>query len=367
MVKWNLVCFVALLVSLGPNKTAAGLDDRNSDHILNRSPAESRALQQEGEQEEGGALFGIGVLWRALITTVNNVLSTILTGPGRRRFLSCNLGLNICLCNRDDLAAAIRNNQDINICIETTIEFQGDKDDQEIDLTGTSFTIGCDGPPCGFMLLRGQNRFFGGAPARAVFDEVFFRFGHASDDGGAMKLTGGTTTCTNCYFDNTAVRNGGAIAITGAGAKLTLANPVFFSNEAATGSGGAIYVTNNAVVSINGGPPPHDEQDADRYGHTFALNNAQTGGGAIFVDNGGRVELRDSTLHCDNFVPGTSSTSSTAGHNLFIGGGNGSTITCDNVTFAVERGIGGTGTSATCGASTIVKGDGSTTGYPCTT
>lgn len=281
--------------------------------------------------EHRGLLFsGEGGLLGFLIS-----LFTIFTASGRRQFLSCQLGFNLCLCNFEDFREAILENREINICFSTTLI-----SDKEVDISDKSFRIGCDGQPCG-LRPSGLNRFFVGSPRDAVFDMLVFTDG-ASDNGGAMKLTGGKAAFINCeFFRNSASQDGGAIHLSAG--ELFLDSPIF-SDNTARGNGGGIFVTSGAILSIDG----NSDEDEIMFDHFFNFNSASQGG-AIAVDNGS-VDIKDTDFFCGN-------TAGISGDNIFIG--SGSTVTCDNVSFERDRGLSGDA-SPTCETSTIM-GDGSAT------
>lgn len=283
--------------------------------------------------EHRGLLFGgEGGLLGFIIA-----LFSIFTSTGRRRFFSCQLGFNLCLCNFEDFRGAVEENRDASICFSTTLLV-----DEAIDVTNKSFRIGCDGEPCGLRPV-GLNfgSLFVGSPQDAIFDTVSLSTASA-EDGGAMKLTGGKTSCINCeFFGNSASQNGGAIHISAG--ELILDSPTFSDNVAA-GSGGAIYVTGGATVSIIG----ESDQDDTMFDHFFNFNSADQGG-AIAVDNGS-VAIEDTDFFCGN-------TADSLGNNIFVG--SGAMVTCENVMFEADRGLAGDA-SPTCEASAIM-GDGSAT------
>jgi predicted outer membrane repeat protein len=184
------------------------------------------------------------------------------------KFLCTVFGIDRCICDEGGLRSAIAKNKSKNVCVGSSIELS-----TEIDISGTSFNIGCDqictGATCTTCSIvgAGSNRILSGSPSNANFKNINFSKGSA-DNGGVASLTGGATGFVLCKLsDNKATANGGAIFVTGSSTTLLLDSVEFKTNSA--NNGGAVFTADSATLTIIGG--------------TFLSNTATVEGGAVSV------------------------------------------------------------------------------------
>ena len=145
----------------------------------------------------------------------------------------------------------------------------------------------------------------------------------ASVGGAAIYIKASKVTLKNCNFkDNTAEKNGGAIAVVGTEAVLNLENCQFAENTAAGGS--AVYC-NSASVNMTGCTIEKNSTNAANAGTVYVYgakvkmtdtmirdnNTAKYGGSAIYMTYSGQLELSDCTV-TGNHIPGTESKSRAA-------------------------------------------------------
>ena len=160
----------------------------------------------------------------------------------------------------------------------------------------------------------------------------------ATAEGSAIFFKNGTWTVTNTAFNNnTSVSNGGAIyAHTGT---LTLKGGSFSGNKTTSGSvgGGAIYVTTNAKLSVDG--TTFSENSAQKTGSTGAGK-----GGAICIAN------TAATSHTIKNATFTANTDALAGGALFI---DAKAVEIDGCTFEGNSANGHGGAVYATGAATF--------------
>ena len=114
------------------------------------------------------------------------------------------------------------------------------------------------------------------------FDGVNFANGYADGNGGALQISSGAWSFTDCKFtDNEAASNGGAISISGG--SLSLEDCDFTNNESTSNEhyGGAID-SDGAALTISGG--------------TFSGNVARTGGAISIYNCGSAPKISDVTF-----------------------------------------------------------------------
>lgn len=183
--------------------------------------------------------------------------------------------------------------------------------------------------------------------------------------GGAVYITGSqvkTTIADATFSKNTSGKQGGALQLAGAG-KTTITNTTFSENAAGT-FGGAINATNTQVVAENvtfegnkaasadghGGALFVDGQGASytQAGGKFVGNSAKKNGGAIRVQNGADLDLKNVVFDgntaanggaVDTFNAGDVTFTDTTFTNNQAGGWGGALrINGGNVTIAVTEG-----------------------------
>lgn len=145
----------------------------------------------------------------------------------------------------------------------------GDMTNGSLTIAGNNHNIRANGASIGGINV-------GDGDNLSINDVLSFN-GFNSQNGGALNITGGTTSVSGTNFDkNTASQNGGAINITGG--TLDITGGSFSNNEAQ--NGGAINASGGTVT-------------AD--GTTFNANSAESGG-AIYVSDSAKVTLNNSTI-----------------------------------------------------------------------
>ena len=183
--------------------------------------------------------------------------------------------------------------------------------------------------------------------------------------GGAVYITGSkvkTTIADSTFSKNTSGKQGGALQLAGAG-ETTITNTTFSENAAGT-FGGAINATNTQVVAENvtfegnkaasadgrGGALFVDGQGASytQAGGKFVGNSAKKNGGAIRVQNGADLDLKNVVFDgntaanggaVDTFNAGDVTFTDTTFTNNQAGGWGGALrINGGNVTIAVTEG-----------------------------
>ena len=179
--------------------------------------------------------------------------------------------------------------------------------------------------------------------------------------GGAVYITGSqvkTTIADATFSKNTSGKQGGALQLAGAG-ETTITNTTFSENAAGT-FGGAINATNTQVVAENvtfegnkaghGGALFVDGQGASytQAGGKFVGNSAKKNGGAIRVQNGADLDLKNVVFDgntaanggaVDTFNAGDVTFTDTTFTNNQAGGWGGALrINGGNVTIAVTEG-----------------------------
>ena len=149
--------------------------------------------------------------------------------------------------------------------------------------------------------------------------------GTAGSGGAILNDVNGTLNVNNVsFFDNTAVRAGGAIEdVSGASTLASITNSTFTSNraEAAPGNGGAIHITGAGDMNVFDSEFTLNYASAEggalwngngimNIRRTIISNNqamgagADQGGGGIYI-LGGSVDIRDNTLIENNEALGT--------------------------------------------------------------
>lgn len=281
-------CFVAAAVTLGvvnvQNPTAAELSSPSTlleqQHetdvprvLRTNDPRSGRLAQEAGHRSVSNSrvslqlLFVLAILWENFNDNKDSPVRLL----KRNRFLCVTLGMDRgCICSERGLRRAIAENQNKSICTDTEFTVS-----TEIDITGKTFSIGCDSLTSPFCTISGasKTRLFVGSPTLANFFDVTFANGKATaGDGGLVLLTGGKSVFFICRFEKGETNsNGGAIGITGGENRF---DSCAFSWNRAGLNGGAISVTggNNVVVKIIGGG--------------ISYNTAGMNGGAISVMDG---------------------------------------------------------------------------------
>lgn len=131
------------------------------------------------------------------------------------------------------------------------------------------------------------------------------------NNGGAIYTNTADLEATNASFiGNTASKSGGAIYADTAGTKCTINNCKFESNEALSGTGGAIRATNSLTItggSYSGNKAVTAGGAVDVAGtgtisgvtmyDNSLTNNTANGGGAIYVQSGKKLTLSDSNIY----------------------------------------------------------------------
>jgi predicted outer membrane repeat protein len=182
-----------------------------------------------------------------------------------------------CICDESGLRQAVLGGGIQGICHDTVIRVT-----KEINITDRFFAIFCDyvcprgSQSCDNVAQQkscqitggGRSRIFVGSPVSALFVDLDFTMGSASE-GGVARLTGGKTVFSHCTFShNNATRLGGAISTTGNNTFVDVRSGQFRDNKAVIG--GAVHVGDGATMSLSG---------------SFRSNFAIVQGGAIFVQN----------------------------------------------------------------------------------
>ena len=203
-------------------------------------------------------------------------------------FFECVLGWTLffgiftspCVCLeavlRRNIAGAVTNSfvSTIEICQDFEIELTTG----EIDITGRNFILACEEQNGDCEISAGsRSRLFSGAPTFAGFFDLVLKEGAAST-GALFVLSGGSTTLSRSILrDSVAGGSGGAIAVTGENAIVSVLNSTFINNRAGA-DGGAVSVTGrDALVQFTGASPSY-----------FVSNTAPAGrGGAVSVAGGG--------------------------------------------------------------------------------
>jgi predicted outer membrane repeat protein len=194
----------------------------------------------------------------------------------RNKFLCERFNGQRCICDERGLRLAVLGGGIQGICHDTVIRVT-----KEINITDRFFAIFCEyvcprGSSCVNVAQQktcqitggGTTRLFVGSPVSALFVDVDFTMGSASE-GGVARLNGGKTVFSQCTFShNNATRLGGAISSTGSNTVVDVRSGQFRDNRAVIG--GAVHVGDGATISLSG---------------SFRSNLAIVQGGAIFVHN----------------------------------------------------------------------------------
>ncbi|MCL2888597.1 MAG: hypothetical protein FWF35_04855, partial [Elusimicrobia bacterium] len=161
----------------------------------------------------------------------------------------------------------------------------------------TTYNIGAslDNAAAGQLLVQGVN------PAQSVIDGTLVDSSNTptGGNGSFFKLTNATDfTLQDLTIQNAAGVNGPILNVSSASATAVL-NDLTIQNNAATGNGGAIYVS-NGTVNISGGT-----------GTTMFYNNTAASAGGAIYNTGGSVTISGSTF--DSNAITTSTTNSNGG------------------------------------------------------
>ncbi len=160
--------------------------------------------------------------------------------------------------------------------------------------------------------------------------------------GGALFISGGTVTVTNCTLSDNSANYGGAIFMTGGG--LTVSNCTLSYNQAIYGGairldGGAAVTIKSSTLTYNSGQfggaiyTSTDDSEVTISSSALYFNQALATGGAILT-NGGTLTISNSTLS-QNFANGGSNG---YGGGIYIGSSNGrTTITNSTITLNHAR------------------------------
>ncbi len=173
--------------------------------------------------------------------------------------------------NRENVAVDL-NSDRIYRLVEDEIVSQtlGDMTNGSLTIAGNNHNISANGANIGGINV-------GDGDNLSINDVLSFG-GFNSQNGGALNITGGTTSVSGTNFDkNTASQNGGAINISGG--TLGIEGGTFNGNEAAAG-GGAINASGGTVTAAN----------------TKLDSNIAQSGGAISASGSANVTLNNSTI-----------------------------------------------------------------------
>ena len=258
-----------------------------------------RALQ-EGDEAQGNFFFGF---FESLFNSFDG-------------FFCWLLGINAsCSCSESTLRRALGDDfrDVVRICKGSTIELS-----QEISLSGQNFKLDCvqefgssgvvTSDPC-TLTGRGANRIFNGAPDGVTVKNIELKNARA-DKGAIALITGGTITFDNCIFeDSSATADGGALFITGATTTVnTNLGTVFKSNKAA--NGGAIFIEAGAGAKFadtrfvsntctgSGGAIAVTSADVELNGASFTNNVADTSGDDIRINDDADPAANGSFVDC---------------------------------------------------------------------
>ena len=240
-------------------------------------------------------------------SSVNNGGAVWLNAMSKADFIDCDFTSNVCTAN---LAGAIclSGANPLNIIGGTFKENSASEGGciynnaaSTINIAGTKFIENKATTGVGGVFYCNQNT----GPVINI-DNAEFIGNTAAKEGSAILFRNGTWTVTNTAFkNNTSVSNGGAIyAHTGT---LSLTGGSFTGNKTTSGSvgGGAIYVTTNAKLSVDG--TTFSENSAQKTGSTGAGK-----GGAICIANSAAAS------HTIKNAAFTANTDALAGGALFI-------------------------------------------------
>lgn len=154
--------------------------------------------------------------------------------------------LNSCICKDYQIAERLETASE-SFAFATNIVLCGGTVEVEkpIDLTGKNVAFSCQTPgflACGFN-GKGKSRLIEGSPLSAVFQQMKFENGNAENErnnnvGGAMYLEGGTWVMDNVGFVKNKAGAGGAIYLEQE-ATITISSGSFFENEATKMANGA--------------------------------------------------------------------------------------------------------------------------------
>ncbi len=172
-------------------------------------------------------------------------------------------------CAETALRDALQNAHYLSLAPDCTYQLSSDLPliSHSIVIDGNSATIDGGGQYRLFLVV---------ANANLNIDNLMLRGGYSFTNGGAINLTSGTLSLTNCSIgQNTALIRGGALALTAGSAMIE--NCLFIDNTAQ--QGGAIYAEAPAVITNS----------------TFTQNTAGTGG-ALQLYLGGDVVIHNSTF-----------------------------------------------------------------------
>jgi predicted outer membrane repeat protein len=203
----------------------------------------------------------------------------------RSKFRCLYLFKDDCICRERGLLRAIKENKDTRICRDTTLKLS-----KEINVTGKSFALTCDpvfentgetAQSSCILSPKGDTRLFVGSPKNASFRGVTFTGASSDGDGGAAWFTGGLINFSDCTFrDNKASGSGGALSLTGESTTICLGCR-FIQNQAKM-NGGAISAngaTTVVTLAIT----------------TFTFSTA-TNGGSLNVEDGAKLSTLDTVL-----------------------------------------------------------------------
>lgn len=150
-----------------------------------------------------------------------------------------------------------------------------------------------------------------GAPDINVSNSTF-QYNTASNDGGAVYLDAGTLTFSG-WWDvrwNGAGGNGGAVSATGTGnpdfSVTSGAQTSYLAVNSASGSGGAVYLTNNQTVNLYA---------VSGYRLNLNTNSAGGSGGALYANGGGFFDIYGN-------IQATSNNAGVAGGFVYLAGGS---------------------------------------------
>ena len=167
--------------------------------------------------------------------------------------------------------------------------------DSSVTVTLTNFVLEGSSGTGGLLIDNGT----------VTLDTVVFQnMNLSSANGGAVSVTGGTATFTDCSFTGNTANNGGAVSVTGG--SVSFSSGTTFSNNKAGTNGGAILLNASGVT-------------LEIEEITFDSNDAQNGGAIALGTSGGSLSVTDSTF--------TNNAASINGGAIYIQRGNNFTFT----------------------------------------
>jgi predicted outer membrane repeat protein len=162
---------------------------------------------------------------------------------------------------------------------------------RQCDFTNRKISVQCNGK---VFDAGGVGRFFYavGTDSSLMIHDCILKNGR-EETGGAIYIHGGSLLVSKSTFEGNGANHGGAIFAQGYGAVLKIYESVFDSNSATAFTeglgGGAITARHSGSASST---CPHVEI----YSSEFKANTAGHSGGAIEMNGGGSLKIKDSTF-----------------------------------------------------------------------